>query len=146
MFALRPVVSAVRIRFNFGPLPLSCALLVGAAALTAATAGLTAQTGIEGLPSFAEPGISPDGSEIAFVSGGDIWTVSTQGGAARLLIAHSANESRPLYSPDASRIAFNSDRDGGLNVYVMDLRTGDVSRLTYASGAEQLNGWSRDSE
>ena len=105
-----------------------------------------AQTGIEGLPSFAEPGISPDGAEIAFISGGDIWTVSAQGGAARLLVAHSANESRPLYSPDASRIAFNSDRDGGLNIYVMDLRTGDVSRLTHASGSEQLNGWSRDSE
>ena len=27
------------------------------------------------LPSFGEPGISPDGSTIAFVSGGDIWEV-----------------------------------------------------------------------
>jgi tricorn protease len=100
----------------------------------------------EALASFAEPGISPDGYEIAFVSGGDIWTVSSQGGAARLLVAHSANESRPLYSPDGRLLAFNSDRDGGLDIYVMDLASGAVSRLTYASGSEQLNGWSRDSE
>ncbi|HEY9450327.1 MAG TPA: hypothetical protein VIQ60_11305, partial [Gemmatimonadaceae bacterium] len=26
-------------------------------------------------PSLYEPALSPDGSEIAFVSGGDIWTV-----------------------------------------------------------------------
>ena len=30
-------------------------------------------------PSLGEPSLSPDGSEIAFVSGGDIWTVPTQG-------------------------------------------------------------------
>ena len=157
MSALRPVLSpartlvahgqsAARMVFTHGSLALGCAVLLGGAAVAVAAAPSAAQTGIEGLPSFAEPGISPDGAEIAFISGGDIWTVSAQGGAARLLVAHSANESRPLYSPDASRIAFNSDRDGGLNIYVMDLRTGDVSRLTHASGSEQLNGWSRDSE
>lgn len=26
-------------------------------------------------PAYSEPGVSPDGKEIAFVSGGDIWTV-----------------------------------------------------------------------
>ncbi|RPJ84241.1 MAG: hypothetical protein EHM13_05280, partial [Acidobacteria bacterium] len=45
------------------------------------------------LPSFAEPAISPDRSEIAFVSGGDIWTVPAGGGDARLLVAHEAAES-----------------------------------------------------
>src|SRR5262249_56852100 len=52
------------------------------------------------LPSFAEPGISPDGATIAFVSGGDIWEVPTAGGDARLLVSHPAAESRPLVSPD----------------------------------------------
>lgn len=98
------------------------------------------------LPSLAEPGISPDGTEIAFVSGGDIWTVPSTGGEARLLVAHPADEQRPLYAPDGRRLAFNSTREGGLDIYVMDLVTGGVSRLTYGSGAEQLNAWSRDGE
>jgi Tol biopolymer transport system component/C-terminal processing protease CtpA/Prc len=111
------------------------------ALMTFASASAYAQ----GVPSFYEPGISPDGSQIAFVSGGDIWTVPAAGGAARLLVAHSAHESRPLYSPDGSMLAFNSNRNGGQDVYVMELASGNVRRLTNDSGSEELTGWSADS-
>src|SRR5215218_5738411 len=73
------------------------------------------------LPSFAEPGISADGSTIAFVSGGDIWEVLVRGGDARLLVSHQATESRPLFSPDGRRLAFSSSRSGGGDVYVLTL-------------------------
>ena len=39
----------------------------------------------EALPSLYQPAPSPDGSEIAFVSGGDIWTVPADGGEARIV-------------------------------------------------------------
>ena len=81
MFALRRVASAARKVSTCGSLAPICALVLCATVLTAPATGLAAQADIEALPSFAEPGISPDGSEVAFVSGGDIWTVSTQGGA-----------------------------------------------------------------
>src|SRR4051812_34313957 len=54
---------------------------------------------------LAEPAIAPDRSEIAFVSGGDIWVAPAAGGEARLLVSHPANESRPIYSPDGARLA-----------------------------------------
>ena len=95
-------------------------------------------------PSFAEPALSPDGAEIAFASGGDIWTVPAQGGVARLLITDPANDSRPIYSPDGATLAFLSNRAGSTNVYLLTLATGAVKRLTYADTAEQLDGWSRD--
>jgi tricorn protease len=123
-------------RRGSGTLALFLALLLAGATSLAA----------QGAPSFAEPGISPDGSEIAFTSGGDIWTVPSTGGAARLLVAHSAHESRPLYSPDGTRLAFNSNRSGADDVFVMEFSTGEVTRLTHDSGAEQLTGWSRDGE
>jgi len=94
--------------------------------------------------SFAEPGISPDGREIAFVSGGDIWTVPATGGDARLLVADPETESRPLFSPDGRELAFVSERTGGGDVYVLTLETGTLRRLTWADGREQLDGWSRD--
>ncbi len=93
---------------------------------------------------LSEPAPSPDGTEIVFVAGGDLWTVPTTGGAARLLVAHPATESRPLWSPDGTRVAFVSTRSGNGDIYVLDLATGRVSRRTFDDGREQLDSWSRD--
>ncbi len=93
---------------------------------------------------FAEPTISPDGREIAFISGGDIWTVPATGGDARLLVAHADNETRPLYSPDGKYLAFGSTRSGNGDIYLLTLETGDLRRLTYDDGVESLNSWSND--
>ena len=103
-----------------------------------------AQSGPSPRPAFAEPGLSPDGSEIAFVSGGDIWTVPSSGGDARLLVSNAANDTRPMYSPDRKHLAFVSTRTGGGDVYVLTLASGDVRRLTFDDGLDQLDGWSRD--
>jgi Tol biopolymer transport system component/C-terminal processing protease CtpA/Prc len=93
---------------------------------------------------MTEPGISPDRKEIAFVSGGDIWTVPEEGGTARLLVSHPATESRPLYSPDGRFLAFGSTRTGGVDIYVLSLETGDLKRLTFDDSADTLDAWSRD--
>ncbi|HEV2904814.1 MAG TPA: LpqB family beta-propeller domain-containing protein [Pyrinomonadaceae bacterium] len=93
---------------------------------------------------FAEPALSPDGSEIAFVSGGDIWTVAAAGGEAQLLVSHAATESRPLYSPDARKLAFGSTRTGNGDVYILTIDTGDLKRLTFDDSNDQLDGWSSD--
>lgn len=97
-------------------------------------------------PYFTEPAIAPDRSEIAFVSGGDIWTAPPGGGDARLLVSHPANESQPVYSPDGRSMAFVSDRTGGGDIYLLTLATGDLKRITYADGNELLDAWSRDGE
>lgn len=102
------------------------------------------QASKESLPYFAEPSISPDRTEVAFVSGGDIWTVPAAGGDARLLVAHSANESRPIYSPDGKKLAFISNRTGNGDIYILTLATGDLRRLTFDDSNDQLDGWSRD--
>jgi Tol biopolymer transport system component len=94
--------------------------------------------------SFAEPGISPNGDEIAFVHGGDIWVVPTRGGEAKLLVANAANESRPVYSPDGTQLAFVSNRAGSQDIWIMTLGDGTVRRLTFDDGGELLDGWSRD--
>src|SRR4051812_23807983 len=98
----------------------------------------------DGLPYFTEPAISPDLSEIAFVSGGDIWTVAAAGGDAHLLVSHPANEARPLYSPDGKRLAFISARTGNGDIYVLTLDSGDLKRLTFDDSNDQLDAWSAD--
>ncbi|MEN3329128.1 MAG: tricorn protease [Acidobacteriota bacterium] len=95
-------------------------------------------------PYFTEPSLSPDRKEIAFVSGGDIWTVPAAGGVASLLVSHPANEARPFYSPDGRQLAFISSRTGNGDIYLLTLATGDLTRLTFDDGLDQLDGWSRD--
>lgn len=95
-------------------------------------------------PYLTEPAISPDRREIAFVSGGDIWTVQAAGGTAALLVSHPATESKPLFSPDGRRLAFVSNRTGGGDIYILNLETNDLQRLTYDDAFDQLDSWSRD--
>jgi tricorn protease len=122
-----------------------CLLL--AASLIAGEQGLrnvAGQTAPAALPSFAEPALSPDRTELAVVSGGDIWTAPVAGGEARLLVAHPANDSRPMYSPDGRQLAFVSARTGGGDIYVLTFATGELKRLTFDDGNDQLDAWSRD--
>jgi len=111
---------------------LPASLFLAARALPAAT------------PPLYEPSISPDHSEIAFVSGGDIWTVPSSGGEARLLVSHPATESRPLYSPDGTRLAFISTRTGTGDIYVLHLVTGELKRITFDDARSNLDAWSPD--
>lgn len=118
-------------------------LAAGGLAAALASAGAQAQP-IAAKPALAAPALSPDGLEIAFASGGDIWTVPAAGGAARLLVTDPATEDRPIYSPDGKELAFTSTRNGQPNIYVLALATGQVRRLTWSDSAEQLDAWSRD--
>lgn len=120
-----------------------------AAVVTLIVFGLShvvAQSAVDAKPYFTEPAISPDRSEIAFASGGDIWAVGMGGGDARLFVSHPANESQPQYSPDGKTLAFVSDRTGSGDIYLLTLATGDVRRLTFDDGNEQLDAWSRDGQ
>lgn len=93
---------------------------------------------------YSDPALSPDGTEIAFVSGGDIWTVPASGGEARLLISHPAYESRPVYSPDGRYLAFTSTRTGNGDIYTLNFATGALTRLTYDDAPDDVNAWSQD--
>jgi Tol biopolymer transport system component/C-terminal processing protease CtpA/Prc len=117
---------------------------VGPVAFSQGTTEQTVAQAITPQPYFTEPALSPDRKEIAFVSGGDIWTVPASGGVAALLVSHSANEARPLYSPDGMQLAFVSTRTGNGDIYLLTLATGELKRLTFDDALDQLDGWSRD--
>ena len=97
-----------------------------------------------GVPYLTEPALCPTRPEIAFISGGDIWVAPVKGGEAHLLVSHPADETRPLYSPDGTRLAFVSTRTGNGDIYVLTLATGDLKRITFDDGLDELDAWSRD--
>ena len=82
------------------------------------------------------PAISPDGSTIVFAYKGDIYSVPSQGGEARQLTTNAAFDSDPIWSPDGKKIAFASNREGSMDVYVINANGGAPARLTTNSGSE----------
>ena len=117
-----------------------CACLVPA--LPVATSAADAAP--SAVPSFAEPSVSPDHAEIAFVSGGDVWSVPAAGGTARLLAAAGGAARRPLFSPDGKHLAFVSTQPGAIGVYVLTLDGGALRRLTHDDIVPDLSAWSPD--
>ena len=52
---------------------------------------------------------------------GDIYTMSANGGEATSISSGLPWEIQPRFSPDGSKIAFISDREGGDNIWLMDV-------------------------
>lgn len=54
-------------------------------------------------------------------------------------------EDRPSFSPDGGRLAFVSDRGGNMDIWVKNLKTGEVTNITSDSfNKESFPGWSPD--
>jgi tricorn protease len=81
------------------------------------------------------------GDKIVFVYGGDIWTASVTGGIASRLTIHDGEEYFPRYSPDGSLIAFSGEYDGNADVYVMNSSGGEIRRVTFHPGYDEVIGW-----
>jgi tricorn protease len=88
------------------------------------------------------PSLGPD--RIAFLYGGDIWTVPRQGGDARRLTSIGGVSAGPYFAPDGSQIAYSA-REHGLNeVYVVASDGGVPRRLTWEPTGSQATGWTPD--
>src|SRR5712692_5891001 len=89
------------------------------------------------------PVVSPDGKQVAFAAIGDLWVMPVGGSPQRL--THDAYlETDPAWSPDGASLAYSSDRDGFMNVWVRDLRSGADRQVTHGSATAMQAAWSPD--
>lgn len=91
------------------------------------------------------PAISSNGKTIAFSYQGDIFTVPSSGGTAKQITSNAAFDSYPVWSPDGNHIAFASNREGSIDVWVMDANGGIPKRVTTNSGSEYPLRWKDNS-
>ena len=88
------------------------------------------------------PSFSPDGSKIAFVSGGGNIDVMNADGSGRVSLTAGAG---PAWSPDGSKIAFSSNRGASSpDIYVMNADGSDLRRVTTAEDPDFEPAWSPD--
>ncbi len=109
------------------------------------------------LRTVRSPTLSPDGDWVAFTvsamdvdvdrSDTDVYMASTVdlGAEALRLTTSDRSETSPRWSPDGRYLAFLSSRDGDLTqVWLLDRRGGEATRLTEYAGNVSALAWSPD--
>ncbi|MBD1390929.1 PD40 domain-containing protein [Neiella sp. HB171785] len=74
--------------------------------------------------------VSPDGEQIVFDLLGDLYLLPIDGGKAMRLTTSTAQEIQPKFSPDGKSLAYISDREGGNNIWLMDIASGEEKAIT----------------
>ena len=97
------------------------------------------------------PSWSPDGSSLAYVSFEDrlpsVFVQTLKTGDRRVVSAHAGVNQAPAWLPDGKKLALVlSTRDGNLDVYVLDLATQVLSRVTDDPGIDTEPQWSKDGQ
>ena len=81
--------------------------------------------------------VSPDRQWVAFSLLGHIFRLPIEGGHAEQLTFGAYYDSEPVFSPDGSQLVFVSDRDGGADLYLLDLKRGEVRPITSGAHADR---------
>ena len=108
---------------------------------------------------IADPQISPDGSQVAFVRVSadqktdqydtSIWLVPTAGGGSPRRISGGIRDNWPRWSPDGARLAFvrSAEQDGRVQppqIYVMAMAGGEGRAVTTLPRGAANPAWSPD--
>jgi Tol biopolymer transport system component len=97
------------------------------------------------------PALSPDGSEILFVSNRSgtprLWIMGADGGNQRLFATGSQGfvpEAAPAWRPSGDQVAFTSTRTGTSQVFVVPSAGGTAVQITHETTGAFLPAWSGD--
>ena len=107
-----------------------------------------------------QPSWSPDGSQLVFISPcprrgeffetayreSSLYTINVDGTGLKTLTTVPGSDFDPAWSPDGRRIAFTSVRDGNKQIYVLDVNSLAITRLTSVNADIESSqpAWSPD--
>ena len=83
--------------------------------------------------------------KMLFWEDGDIWLTELKGerfSKPQNLTNHPAGDTHQRWAPDGKKIAFASDRDGNFEIYILDLQTKKLTRVTHNRANDWVPAWS----
>ena len=86
---------------------------------------------------------------LAWISAGDVpllmvYDVATE--ETELMVSGIDATQPPVWAPDADRVAYVSDAEGSTDIYMIELATGQETRLTFSEERERVGDWSPDGQ
>jgi TolB protein len=91
---------------------------------------------------FFTPDWSPDGARLAVSDGANIYVINADGSGLTRLTNTQASSGHPAWSPDGARIAFESNREGKMEIWVMNTDGSNQFRfITNHPGADREPDW-----
>lgn len=101
-----------------------------------------------------QPNWSPDGQHLVFISpclskkeiyrGAGLFIISLVEKSVSPLPSLPGGDFEPAWSPDGTTIAFTSLRDGSPKIYLLDIETGETTRLSNPANIDRQTAWSPD--
>ena len=88
--------------------------------------------------------VSPNGKTIAFDLLGHIYLMPINGGTAEAITKGTSWNMFPRFSPDGEKILFTSDRSGSDDLWVQEIKTGDMKNITKMENPVHQGTWSID--
>ncbi|NBB91851.1 MAG: prolyl oligopeptidase family serine peptidase [Gammaproteobacteria bacterium] len=102
----------------------------------------------------SDPQIAPDGESVVYVRNfadrqadrwrSNLWRIGADGDAHRPLTSGMHRDLAPRFSPDGERVAFVRAGEGGAQLHVLWLETGQTTRLSQLPAAPSGVTWSPD--
>jgi Tol biopolymer transport system component len=89
------------------------------------------------LSNVSEPSVSPDGTKVAFIRDGKVWTMGPDGSNAELLNSEISNFTMPTWSPDSKYLAVTSSG----SIFIIDFDELTITELSkgFSSAGNQMS-------